>query len=152
MTTDTGFGFFKGCKVTILYLFHLWFYCLWSCPEGIYSYKLLKYDFKMSQTKTSAVNAKRDLCLSLKLHKLSHCSIPCPASCLRSSEESEKCCLLFPYMLSLLSASWSTRAMKGFSGWLRFWQACRYCWWRSGRTDMTVLENKTNCYCIVTAA
>lgn len=34
----------------------------------------------MSQTRTSAVNVKFDLCLSLKLHELSHFSIPHPAT------------------------------------------------------------------------
>lgn len=39
---DTGFGFSKGHKGTILYIFHFfWFLCLSSCPERIYSYKLL---------------------------------------------------------------------------------------------------------------
>lgn len=63
-------------------------------------------------------------------------------SCLRSSEVSETCWLLFSYILSLLSASWSTWATKWFSGWLRFWQVCKYCWWRSGGTDMTCLKTK----------
>lgn len=36
-------------------------------------------DVKMSQTRTSAVNAKYDLSLGLKLYEVPHCSVPSPA-------------------------------------------------------------------------
>lgn len=150
---DSEFGFSKGCKVTILPIFH--FFDFTACKAAQEGYTVTGFcqdDVRMSQTRTAAVNVKCDLCSSLKLHKLSHCSIPCPTIlCKEFRSIWNMLIIIFLHVITFISflKHTSNKVIFRLAQVLASLQILLTKIWRN-RHD--VPENKTNSYCIAMAA
>lgn len=150
--TDTWFGFFKGHKGTILCIFHFFdFTACKAAQKGYIAANFCQDDVKMSQTRTSAVNAKCDLCLSLKQHELS-CLVPCPAIFFKAFRSIWN--MLFVISLHFITSIDFLKHMSNervfrltqvFAGLhivlMKIWTN-----WHD------LLENRAKCYCIIMAA
>lgn len=120
-----------------------------AAQKGYIATNFCQDDVKMSQTRTSAVNVKFDLCLSLKLHELSHFSIPHPATpfkVFRSIWNTPFVIslhfIIFISFLKHMSNEGVFRLAQILTG-LHIMQVKI---WKN-RHDL--MENKTKCYCIV---